>query len=105
MKSKLLLLPLALSAGAANASSDAAWAKLNLSVAEKCAKASGLNHAHVSRIVYFDDTLGKVATLVTGISAQRSQRGAQARMLCVYDKRTGRTWVDEAKGWTAPDLE
>ena len=65
---------------------------------------SGLKHAHVSEIVAFDDSLNKVVTLVTGIFPQRTLKGATGKMLCVYDKRTKKTWIDEAKGWSAPDL-
>jgi hypothetical protein len=101
----LLALPLALVAGtAAHASSDAAWARFNLDVAQHCAAASGLNHAHISTIVGFDDSLGKVAALVTGIEPQRALHGAQGKRLCIYDKRSKRVWIDEAKGWSAPDL-
>lgn len=104
MRFALLALPLALTAAAtAEASSDQAWARLNLAVAEKCAASSGLNHAHISRIVMFDDSLGKVAALVTGVSRERGARGL-AKKLCIYDKRSGRTWIDEAQGWSAPDL-
>lgn len=104
MRLAFAALPLALIASAAHASGDAAWAKFNLTVAEKCATASGLRHAHVSTIIGFDDSLGKVATLVTGIYPQSRMRGATGKMLCVFDKRTQRVWVDEAAGWSAPNI-
>lgn len=104
MRFALAALPLLLIAPAAQASNDAAWAKFNFAVAQKCATASGLRHAHVSNIIGFDDSLGKVATLVTGIYPQARKRGATGKMLCVFDKRTQRAWVDEASGWSAPDL-
>ncbi len=104
MRFALFAIPLALVGTVASASSDLAWARFNLDVAQGCAAASGLNHAHVSEIVGFDDSLGKVATLVTGIYPQRALHGATGKKLCIYDKRTHRAWVDEAKGWSAPDL-
>lgn len=104
MRLALLAMPLVLAPVAATASSDAAWAQLSLAVAQKCAAVSGLNHAHVSRLVIFDDTSGKVATLVTGIYPQRALHGATGRKLCLYDKRSRQAWIEEAKGWSAPDL-
>ena len=89
---------------AAHASSDDAWAAFTLAVAEKCAASSGLKHAHVSELVGFDDSLGKVATLVTGVFPQKALKGAKGKMLCIYDKQTRKVWIDEAKGWSAPDL-
>ncbi len=100
----LLTLPLLMTAPFAHASSDDAWTKLNLTVAQTCAAASGLKHAHVSEIVAFDDTLGKVATLVSGVFPQKALKGAHGKMLCIFDKTSGKAWIDEAKGWSAPDL-
>lgn len=104
MRLALLALPILLAATHANASSDDAWAELNRAVAEKCSAASTLKHAHVSEIVMFDDSLGKVVTLVSGIFPQKALKGAQGKMLCVYDKQTKKVWIDEAKGWKAPDM-
>lgn len=104
MRFALLALPLALAAGsAAQASSDQAWARLNLAVAQKCAASSGLRHAHISEIVMFDDSVGKVAALVTGVSPERNARGFEKK-LCLFDKRTGRATIGQADGWNAPDL-
>ena len=105
MRSIFIALPLALIATVVLASSDAAQAEFTLAVAEKCAAASGFKHAHVSELVQFDDTLNKVATLVTGVFPQKALKGAKGKMLCVYDKRTRQVWIDEAKGWSAPDLQ
>lgn len=100
------LVPLcfALTSTGAYASSDASAAELARSVAQTCADASGFEQAQVSQILGFDDTLGMVAALVTGIHPQAFMNGARGNVLCIYDKRTGRTWLDEAAGWSAPDL-
>jgi hypothetical protein len=90
---------------AARASNSDAWANFQLNVAEGCAAASKLNHAHISDIVGFDDSLGKVVAIVTGRTTPR--RGvpvATAKKLCVYDKRSRHIWIDDAPGWSAPDL-
>ncbi|KQS78850.1 hypothetical protein ASG25_09535 [Rhizobium sp. Leaf384] len=104
MRLLILSLPVLMTATLAHASSDDAWAAFNLKVAETCATASGLKHAHVSEIVAFDDTLGKVVTLVSGVFPQKALKGAHGKTLCVFDKATGKAWTDEAKGWSAPNL-
>lgn len=104
MRLFMLTLPIVMTTTVVHASSDDAWAKLDLKVAETCAAASGLKHAHVSQIIAFDDSLGKVATLVSGVFPQKALKGAHGKMLCIFDKASGKTWIDEAKGWSAPDL-
>ncbi|WP_193337275.1 hypothetical protein [Devosia beringensis] len=90
---------------AAQASSDDAWAAFNSTVTEACAAASGLDDPKVSALVGFDDSLNKVAALVSGIYSQPHMNGASGTMLCIFDKQTEQTWIDEAAGWTAPDTE
>jgi hypothetical protein len=104
MMATSLAIALFASGAPVQASSPTAWAALDRKVAEACIKASGLKTAHVSRPVQFDDTLGKVVTLVSGIYPQKHMKGAKGHMLCVFDKASGRTWINEAEGWTAPDL-
>lgn len=87
----------------AYASSPDSWAQFNAKVAKSCNAASGLRQARSGEVVGFDDSLGKVITLVTGISRQKRQRPQPVTMLCVYDQRSGRTWTTEAKGWKSPD--
>jgi hypothetical protein len=105
MKRLLFLLPVVAIGAPVEASTPDAWAKFQLEVAQRCATASRLDHAHISELVGFDDSLGKVAALVTGRGSVR--RGAPVttqKKLCIYDKRARRAWVDDAPGWSAPDL-
>lgn len=88
---------------ASYASSPGAWAAFNAKVAKTCNASSGLRQARSGEIVAFDDTLGKVVTLVTGSDLQQRQRSKAVKKMCVYDQRSGRTWISEAKGWTSPD--
>lgn len=104
MRRLALALSLMLATPAVQASSDAAWAELTHAVAETCAASSGLDNARASDVIQFDDTLDKVATLVSGTYPQPHMKGAEGTMLCIYDKPTQKTWIDEAAGWTAPDL-
>lgn len=96
---------LILTATAAGASSPDAWAQFDREVARRCVAASGLSAAHTSRMLGFDDSLGKVATLVTGRETLRARRGTTTialSKLCIYDKKSKRTWTEEASGWSAP---
>jgi hypothetical protein len=85
--------------GAAEASSDAAWAALHAKVGQRCRAASGLAAPRSAAPVGFDDKLGKMVTLVTGSERLARGRSVRTAKLCVYDQRSGRTWVSEAKGW------
>ncbi|MFP5078360.1 hypothetical protein ACLE20_13710 [Rhizobium sp. YIM 134829] len=101
MRALLIALPLLLTATvAAKASSDEAWAELNRTVTARCAKASQLKSPQLSDPVQFDDTLGKVAVLVRGVFPQKAMKGARGSMLCIYDKASGKVWIDEAPGWS-----
>lgn len=90
-------LALAVSAAAANASSEAAWRAFEVRATRACVAASGLRDGRASAIVGFDDRAGMVAMLVSA----RPRTSPPAR-LCLYDKRAGRAYVDEAEAWTAP---
>ncbi|WP_317976286.1 hypothetical protein [Novosphingobium pituita] len=59
MKRILFCFSAAIATTSANASSENAWAKFQLEVAQRCAVASKLDHAHISEIVNFDESLGK----------------------------------------------
>lgn len=100
---KGILLGAMLVPSAVGASSPGEWAGFNAKVAKTCEIASGLRQARSGEVVGFDDTLGKVVTLVTGQSTPPRQRPRFTTMLCVYDQRSGRTWTAEARGWQAPN--
>jgi hypothetical protein len=100
---KHILIAATLVPSAVSASSPGEWAGFNAKVAKNCEIASGLRRARSGQIVGFDDTLGKVVTLVTGMSPQSRQRPRFTTILCVYDQRSGRTWTSEARGWQSPN--
>jgi hypothetical protein len=50
-------------------------------------------------MIVFDDSTGVVAILVTGIFRQRLMDGASGTHLCLYNRRTKKAVVEEAKGW------
>lgn len=68
-----------------------------------CRKASDLkNAATLGTPVLFSDAMGKTAVLVTGIWRPAHMKGARATMLCLYDRASRTTEVQEAKRWTEP---
>jgi hypothetical protein len=102
MRICLFLLPAAaLIAGAASASSPAAWAQSAVAGRAACIKASGFKLATASGPIIFNDTILRDAFLVRGTYTQRFMKGAKGTMLCLVDRRTHKAEVQEAKGWTA----
>jgi hypothetical protein len=82
------------------ASSPDAWAALKQQAERSCIVASGLRRPRVSSAIIFDDTVGVVALLVTGTYPQARLKGATGTNLCLYDRRTRKAAVEEAKGWS-----
>jgi hypothetical protein len=93
-----LLITLALPAAA---STPGAWAKLEREVTRKCIAASELGRPRVSNPIIFDDTVGKVALLVTGTYRQAHMKGASGTTLCLFDRRTRTVATVEAEGWSS----
>lgn len=93
---RLILLAALLAAAPAAASTAAADAAVEKASAAACLKAAGLKNGKVGTPVRFSDTLGVDAREVTGTWAQPHMRGAKARMLCLYDRRTRAAEVQEA---------
>ncbi|ALN75283.1 MULTISPECIES: hypothetical protein [unclassified Aureimonas] len=83
--------------GPALASSADAWAEFDARVTKACLAASGIRNARPSTIVGFDDRVGMVAMLVSDRT-----RGSSLSKLCLYDKKAGKAYVDEAETWSAP---
>ena len=90
-------LALATGSGTAWASNDQAWSAFNAQVTRACVAASGIRNARPSVIVGFDDRVGKVAMLIS-----ERTRGSSRAKLCLYDKKTRETYVDDADTWSAP---
>lgn len=81
----------------ARASSDEAWRAFDAKVTKACLAASGIRNARPSVIVGFDDRVGMVAMLVSDRT-----RGSAMSKLCLYNKKTGKAFVDDAEMWSAP---
>ena len=102
MKPGLFVLPFALAATAATASSPAAWQASARAGRAACIAASGLKLATASGPLVFSDAILRDAFLVRGTYRQRFMKGAKGTMLCLVDRRTHKAETVEAKGWSAP---
>jgi len=100
MKTLIASIALAIS-GPALASTGAAWAASNRAGKAACIAAANLARPSVSSPLNFSDQVGRDAMLVRGMYKQRFMKNAWGTMLCLYDRRTRRAEVVEAKGWSA----
>lgn len=100
--SAFLGLAASLVAGAASASTPAAWKAGEAQARRTCLAASGLKQARATSGVLFSDDLGRTALLVSGRWPQAHMKGRAGVMLCLFDRRTGRAEVAEAAGWSGP---
>ena len=101
MKFLIASIALVAAAGPALASTDAAWATSNRAGRAACIAAANLARPSVSAPLNFSDQVGRDAMLVRGMYKQRFMKNAWGTMLCLYDRRTRRAEVVEAKGWSA----
>ena len=78
-----------------SASTPEAWAQLDQRVVRACIAMSGLSRPQVlARKISFSDTIGIEVRMLRGV-----ERGVMQRKLCAYNRRTGRTEVQDAGGW------
>lgn len=94
----LLLAGLGLAlAGSATASSQSAWMAVDKASEAACKKASGFRDAVAGPPVHFSDRFLVDARLVKGSYPQAHMKGAKGAMLCLYNRRTKRVEVQEAR--------
>ncbi len=75
------------------ASTAQSWAQLKPRVVEACRHQSGLVSAKVTDYwPYFE---AHVVAMVSGVYPRKHMTGRRAKMLCLYDKHTGRAEVQE----------
>jgi hypothetical protein len=92
-----LLLVTVFMAGAAQASSPAAWSAHDKEVAAACVKASGLKNAKpAGQPMAYDDSVGMTALLVAGRYPQAHMKNRTGRVLCLFDRKKHEAAVTEA---------
>ena len=96
MKSIRILLAMSiLMSGATLASSSDSWRTLDRQTAKACIAQSGLRQARVGPTTRFSDKIMIDVRPVYGIHLQRHMKGAAAKMLCVYNRKSKRVEVAE----------
>ncbi len=85
---------LALSAGAAHASSPDAWKDLRVRSDKACI--AGAQELRNVRVTAYGDTFeGVTVSNLEGVYKPKHMKGARGKATCVFDKRTGRAEVQE----------
>ena len=83
-------------AASASASTPESWANLDQRVNRACIAMSGLARPQVlAQKISFSDTIGTEMRMVRGTD----NRGRFHRMLCAYNRATGRTEAKDVGGW------
>ena len=85
---------LALSAGAAHASSPGAWNDLRVRSDKACI--AGAQELRNVRVTAYGDTFQSVTvSSLEGVYKPKHMKGARGKATCVFDKRTGQAEVQE----------
>jgi hypothetical protein len=99
---KTAIVTLALLASGASASTPAAWDQMNTRANRACVAMSGLARPELlARKVSFSDVIGVEIRMMRGIDKTRQLK----RLLCAYNRATGRTEVQEADAWTGTTIK
>ncbi len=82
-------------ASPAFAATPDSWAKVDKASEAACVKAANLGGATAGPPVRYSDKVGIDARVVTGTWPQPHMKGAKAKMLCLYNRKSKRTEVQE----------
>jgi hypothetical protein len=86
----------------ANASTPQAWNQMNTRVNRECVAMSGLSRPELlAAKISFSDTIGTEIRMIRGTD----RKGVTHRKLCAYNRKTGRTEVQDAAGWNGPAIK
>jgi hypothetical protein len=99
MRKLIITTLLGASSGSAQASTPAAWGAMNLRVNRACVAMSGLSRPELlSKKISFSDVIGTEVRMIRGTD----KRGRMQRLLCGYNRSTGRTEIQPADAWNGP---
>lgn len=86
-------------ASAATASTPAAWNQMNTRVSRACVAKSGLPRpVLLAKKISFSDEIGTEVLMVRGTD----KSGRMKRLLCAFNRSTGRAEVEDADAWNGP---
>lgn len=93
---KRIFILMLLSGSAATASTPAAWNQMNTRVNRACVAMSGLSRpVLLAKKISFSDVIGTEVRMIRG----SDKAGRTKRLLCAYNRSTGRTEVQDADAW------
>jgi hypothetical protein len=99
MRKMLTVAALATLAGSAQASTPAAWDAMNQRVSRACVAMSGLSRPLLlAKKISFSDIIGVEIRQLRGVDS----RGRMKRLLCAFNRSTGRTEIQEGDNWLGP---
>jgi len=88
-------------AGSAHASTPAAWDAMNQRANRACVAMSGLARPELlAKKISFSDVIGSEIRMIRGTD----KRGRMQRLLCAYNRSTGRTEIQPADVWNGPTV-
>ncbi len=93
----LMACAVALIGTAATASTPQAWDQMNQRVNRACVAMSGLSRPELlAKKISFSDTIGTEIRMIRGAD----KRNRMKRLLCAYNRSTGRAEIQEGDAWT-----
>jgi hypothetical protein len=102
MMKAILILATTLVASTAHASTPEAWAQMNTRANRACVAMSDLARPQLlAKKISFSDVIGVEIRQIRGID----NRGRMKRLLCAYNRSTGRAEVQDADNWNGPTIK
>lgn len=99
MKKISLLLAPVLLVSTAHASAPGEFEKMNVRANRACVAMSGLSRPQLlAKQISFSDVIGVEIRQIRGTD----NRGRMKRLLCAYNRSTGRTEVQDGDNWNGP---
>jgi hypothetical protein len=96
-----LLLSATVLMSSAQASTPEAWAQMNTRVNRACVAMSGLKRPQLlAKKISFSDVIGVEIRQIRGTD----DRGRMKRLLCAYNRSTGRAEMQDADNWNGPTI-
>jgi hypothetical protein len=95
----MALLGATILASSAQASTPEAWAQMNTRANRACVAMSNLARPQLlAKKISFSDVIGVEIRQIRGVD----NRGRMKRLLCAYNRSSGRTEVQDADNWNGP---
>jgi hypothetical protein len=99
MRKMLTVAAVAALGGSAHASTPAAWDQMNQRANRACVAMSGLSRPLLlAKKISFSDVIGVEIRQLWGVDS----RGRMKRLLCAYNRSSGRAEIQEGDNWLGP---